>query len=80
VIVQFLNSIGFPKTVVIAWALCCGANIGLNLWAIPAYGIMGASVVSSICYTLISVLVGVIWFRGNHRKYNILDEKPVVCA
>lgn len=80
VIVQFLNSIGFPKTVVFAWALCCGANIGLNLWAIPAYGITGASVVSSICYTLISVLVGVIWFSGNHRKSSILDEKPVVCA
>jgi O-antigen/teichoic acid export membrane protein/2-polyprenyl-3-methyl-5-hydroxy-6-metoxy-1,4-benzoquinol methylase len=80
VIVQFLNSVGFPKVVVVSWALCCCANIGLNLWAIPAYGIMGASVVSSICYTLISVLVGLIWLRGNYRKSNMLDEKPVVCA
>lgn len=52
VAVQFLNSIGYPKSVVIIWGLCTIFNIVLNLWAIPHYGIVGASVVSSISYFL----------------------------
>ena len=52
VAVQFLNSIGYPSSVVVIWALCAFLNIGLNLWVIPRYGIVGASVVSSISYFL----------------------------
>lgn len=52
VAVQFLNSIGYPKSVVIIWALCCVFNIGVNLWIIPHYGIVGASIVSSASYFL----------------------------
>lgn len=52
VAVQFLNSIGYPKSVVIIWGLCTVFNIAINLWAIPHYGIAGASVVSSISYFL----------------------------
>jgi len=52
VAVQFLNSIGYPKSVVIIWGFCTVFNIALNLWAIPHYGIMGASIVSSISYFL----------------------------
>ena len=52
VAVQFLNSIGYPKSVVIIWGLCTFFNIALNLWAIPHHGIAGASVVSSISYFL----------------------------
>ncbi len=47
---QFLNSIGYPKSVVIIWGLCTIFNIALNLWVIPHYGIAGASVVSSLSY------------------------------
>jgi O-antigen/teichoic acid export membrane protein len=57
IIVQFLNSMGFPVSVVIAWLFICTLNIGMNLWAIPTYGIRGASLVSSICYTLMAFLV-----------------------
>ncbi len=52
VVVQFLNSIGYPKTVVVVWGLCCVFNIGIDLWVIPRYGIAGASVVSSVSYFL----------------------------
>ncbi len=57
VTVQFLNSIGYPKVVVIIWGLCSLANIAVNLWAIPKFGISGASVVSSGCYFLAFFLV-----------------------
>jgi O-antigen/teichoic acid export membrane protein len=50
VAVQFLNSIGYPKSVVIIWGLCSIFNICLNLWVIPHYGIAGAAVVSSGSY------------------------------
>ena len=59
VAVQFLNSIGFPKIIVLAWSLICLLNMGLNMWAIPAYGIVGASVVSSFSYFVVFVFV--IW-------------------
>jgi O-antigen/teichoic acid export membrane protein len=52
VAVQFLNSIGYPISVVIVWAVASVLNIAGNLWAIPRYGIQGASVVSSICYSV----------------------------
>jgi O-antigen/teichoic acid export membrane protein len=53
VAVQFLNSIGYPKSVVVIWGLCAVFNVGLNLWVIPRYGIAGASVVSSVSYFLV---------------------------
>ena len=52
VMVQFLNSIGYPKSVVIIWGACSAFNVAVNIWAIPHYGIAGASVVSSISYFL----------------------------
>jgi O-antigen/teichoic acid export membrane protein len=59
VLVQYLNSCGFPRSVVAIWILSAAFNILANLWAIPAYGINGASVVSSVSY--FGVLLGVTW-------------------
>jgi O-antigen/teichoic acid export membrane protein len=59
VCVQFLNSIGYPKIVVVIWGLCSFLNIILNLWAIPTFGIAGASVVSSISYFF--AFAGILW-------------------
>ncbi|MFI5305042.1 MAG: flippase [Nitrospiria bacterium] len=61
VLVQFLNSIGFPKAIVYVWGSCLLLNIGLNLWMIPRYSIAGASMVSSICslYVLILVVINI---------------------
>jgi O-antigen/teichoic acid export membrane protein len=57
VAVQFLNSIGFPKAIVVAWSITCVLNIGLNMLAIPTFGIVGASIVSSISYLFVLVFV-----------------------
>jgi O-antigen/teichoic acid export membrane protein len=68
VAVQFLNSLGFPMTVVGAWVLICVLNTGLNLIVIPAYGIVGASVVSSFSYSVAFLIV--IWIIQKTRiKY-----------
>jgi len=52
VAVQFLNSIGYPRSVVVIWGLCSALNICVNIWVIPHHGIVGASVVSSVSYFL----------------------------
>ena len=80
VLVQFLNSMGFPRIVVGGWLVCCVANVGLNLWAIPAYGIVGASVVSSICYSLICVVVIVIIIKGAYIHPPVLAEQVSVMS
>jgi O-antigen/teichoic acid export membrane protein len=69
VMVQLLNSDGFPTIIVAAWILDAIANIALNFWAIPRYGITGASVVSSACYFLMFVIVAaVVWERYHARR------------
>jgi O-antigen/teichoic acid export membrane protein len=57
VLVQYLNSIGIPVSVILAWVVTCVVNIAVNVWAIPRFGISGASAVSSVCYALIFVFV-----------------------
>lgn len=66
VLVQFLNSEGYPWRIVIAWAISLAANIGLNLWLIPLYGIMGAAVASSVAYSLmfLAVLIVTYWWSA----------------
>ncbi len=64
VMVQLLNSEGFPPVIVAAWIASTVVNVLLNLWAIPHYGITGASVVSSVCYFLMFLIVSVVvWKR-----------------
>ena len=55
--VQFLNSIGYPMSVVWIWTGCALLKIGANIWAIPRYGIAGAAASSSLCYLVAAVLV-----------------------
>jgi O-antigen/teichoic acid export membrane protein len=57
VAVQFLNSIGFPMSVVWIWLACVVMKISLNLWAIPVYGIQGAAAASSLCYLVACIAV-----------------------
>lgn len=63
VAVQFLNSIGYPLSVVVIWGLSCLLNISVDLWAIPHYGIAGASVVSSVSYFLAFFFVMLVLYR-----------------
>jgi O-antigen/teichoic acid export membrane protein len=69
VMVQLLNSEGFPPVIVAAWIVSTIVNVLVNFWAIPHYGITGASVVSSLCYFLMFLIVSVVvWkrFRTPH--------------
>jgi len=69
VMVQLLNSEGFPTVIIVAWIADTIVNVALNLWAIPHYGISGASIVSSICYFLMFVMVfAVVWQRNYARR------------
>lgn len=63
VAVQFLNSFGFPSSVIVVWLVSTLLNVGLNLWAIPAYGINGAAAVSSITYITTSLFIFVVIAR-----------------
>ena len=65
VLVQYLNSRGFPSSVVALWIGSTVLNIGANLWAIPRYSINGAAAVSSVSYFF--ALLGVIWIT--HAKW-----------
>jgi len=68
VMVQLLNSEGFPPIIVAAWIADTIVNVAVNFWAIPRYGITGASAVSSVCYFLIFLIVSaVVWKRNNVR-------------
>jgi antigen flippase len=65
--VQFLNSEGFPKIIVVVWGLALLINVGLNIYAIPKYGIIGASVVASISYFIVFLFVMLIIRRVIHE-------------
>jgi O-antigen/teichoic acid export membrane protein len=81
VIVQYLNSLGFPRVIAYSWLLVTASNIGINLWAIPAYGIVGAAVVSTISYALIFVLVlTVIYNRTRSERIALSATVPQYTA
>lgn len=70
-LVQYLNSIGYPQVLVWTWLLSVILNFALNFWAIPVFGIAGASAVSSLSYTLVFLAVLIVVRRtrtGNHDR------------
>ena len=67
VAMQFLNSVGCPVSVVWVMASCAALNFTANLWAIPRYGISGASVVSSLTYFLAAAFVLLLVWRIGSR-------------
>jgi len=69
VLVQLLNSEGFPPIIVYAWIVAVLLNIALNFWAIPHYGMAGASVSSSLCYFLMfAIISAVVWQHRPARQ------------
>jgi O-antigen/teichoic acid export membrane protein len=68
VMVQLLNSEGFPPIIVVAWIVDTIVNVALNFWAIPRYGITGASIVSSVCYFLMFLIVAAVVWRRNYTR------------
>jgi O-antigen/teichoic acid export membrane protein len=51
----YLAALSFPWLSVFVWVAASGLNIVLNLFMIPAWGIMGASFSSLVCYVLVLV-------------------------
>ena len=70
-LVQFLNGIGYPSLLVWLWFCSTFINVALNFWAIPRFGISGASGVSSVSYSL--VLLGVLFII--YKKYQLEPER-----
>lgn len=50
ILMNFFAAEGMPIFTVLAPGIAAAANIGINLWAIPAFGIAGAAAVSSLTY------------------------------
>jgi O-antigen/teichoic acid export membrane protein len=69
VMVQLLNSEGFPPIIVLAWIADAMINVALNFWAIPRYGITGASIVSSVCYFLMFLVVSAVVWKRNYARH-----------
>jgi len=58
-----LSGRGRPLPVTLGAAVGFGANVFLNLAWIPRYGILGASLASSVSYTLVTLIVLVAYLR-----------------
>lgn len=48
---------GFPPALVASWAVALTVNLLANLWAIPHWGISGASIASSVAYIFVFLAV-----------------------
>ncbi len=71
-LVQFLNSLGYPAAIVWLWFSATILNFLLNLWMIPAFGIVGASVASTICYSLVfCVVIAIVFARGRDQQLKV---------
>ena len=75
VAVQFLNSIGFPKEVVVVWAGALALNIVLNFHMIPTYGIVGASVTASLTYVFVFLGILIIIARRIYAERRIAERE-----
>jgi O-antigen/teichoic acid export membrane protein len=77
VVVQYLNSLGYPRIIAFSWLFVVVLNIGMNFWAIPAYGLNGAAIVSTLSYFLVFVLIlAIVWKRNRAVVMASLEEAP----
>ena len=65
VAVQVLNAMGYPTSVIWIWIVSVVLNVIGNLWMIPHMGIAGASLMSTISYslTMAGILVVIVKMR-----------------
>ena len=55
IVSSYLASLSFPWFSVAVWVAAAGLNVVLNLFLIPARGILGAAISSLVCYVLVLV-------------------------
>jgi O-antigen/teichoic acid export membrane protein len=80
VMVQLLNSDGYPPIIVAAWIADTIVNVAVNFWAIPRYGITGASIVSSVCYFLMFLVVSAVVWKRNYKRHPAAACAPNLSA
>lgn len=80
VMVQLLNSEGFPPIIVVAWIVDTIVNVAMNFWAIPHYGITGASIVSSVCYFFMFLIVSAVVWKRNYTQHPAAACAPNLSA
>jgi O-antigen/teichoic acid export membrane protein len=54
---------GYPPSVIIAQTSALLTNVGLNLWLLPRYGIVGAAAASAFAYSVSALLITVAFVR-----------------
>ena len=59
ILMNYGGAIGMPRVTWVAPSLGFVANVTFNLWLIPAAGIVGASLSSTIAYGLVAMLAAV---------------------
>ncbi|MCK4417703.1 MAG: polysaccharide biosynthesis C-terminal domain-containing protein, partial [Candidatus Latescibacteria bacterium] len=63
---------GYPLLTVIAPAAALSVNIGLNVLLIPAIGLVGAGLATSVAYTLWGVLIFGYFVRNSSLSFSEL--------
>jgi O-antigen/teichoic acid export membrane protein len=76
VAVQFLNSAGYPTSVVWAWLAATILKLPVSYVAIQRYGIVGACFASTVTYALLTALVFGIIQLGYGRR----GRERIACA
>ncbi len=64
-----LSGRGHPLPVTLGAAFGLAANVGLNLLWIPRYGIVGASLASSVSYSVVALVVVVAYLRISGTRF-----------
>lgn len=57
VLAQYFIGTGLPVLLPTSWVVTLVLNAALNIMIVPVYGARGAAVVSTVCYTLVFVVV-----------------------
>ena len=73
VLAQYFVGTGLPILLPISWVATLMLNASLNIAIVPVYGARGAAVVSTICYTLVFVIVFAFFkWRTGHGLREVL--------
>lgn len=69
ILVQYLNGVGMPASILLAWASAVMLNLGLNAMWIPRWGATGAALASTVAYGMVTFGVALLVFR--HRRWEL---------
>jgi O-antigen/teichoic acid export membrane protein len=79
VTVQFITAIGYRLSVPGAWLVVLVVDVAGNLYFVPRYGYIGASALSSACYTVAFLLIFLVAY-WNRNSEDITSNSAVLTA